>query len=583
MQVPAAEYNSARKKPADTQIFSAEKPPESDLSSKDDIRYAPGPFRGTNGCPAQFPRAATERAGNVERQRVASVGQRSMPMMGRRVTGFVVATAITLVLATVLRVRGVSAQDFTSPQNASAQPANPGAPDLFPPQNPGQGQPQSMPQNPTPPSDASSPEAAAANDPNTEVQTKGAMHEAFAQPVVFNPTPSAVVPKQPPDPVEEMPPEQKPAGDHVVWIAGYWSYEADGQKYVWTSGIWRAMPAGVEWVPGYWNPSDGGFQWVSGFWRKDNGQTQVTYLPQEPPKTLEQGPVGVAPTPDNIWVPGHWVWRVDHYAWRPGFWAAANPDWIWIPANYVWTPNGYVFVDGHWDYAMEHRGVFFAPVVFQPGFYIGPGFVYTPVVAMDFGVCTGCLFCRPGCYCFGDYYGPGFVSVGIYPWFAFHGRYGYDPCFAYYGWRNHGDPGWRNRLVVDYRFRIGHPDARPPHTYAAMIRGGGPAFAVHINTFAARGGGMRFERINAARRAEIHRAVREQHMANARRAEAERRGAREGGTGPRNTQIGKSALSASHGQTNAPAKQQQQTRQMPQRAAARQPARRAPARRPGEK
>ena len=128
---------------------------------------------------------------------------------------------------------------------------------------------------------------------------------------------------------------------------------------------------------------------------------------------------------------------------------------------------------------------------------------------MDFSVCTGCLFCRPGCYCFGDYYGPAFVGVGIYPWFAWHGRYGYDPCFAYYGWRYHGDPGWRDRLVVDYRFRIGHPDARPPHTYAAMIRVGGPAFAVHINVFAGRGGGMRFERISAARRAAIHREVRE--------------------------------------------------------------------------
>ena len=164
-----------------------------------------------------------------------------------------------------------------------------------------------------------------------------------------------------------MPPEQKPAGDHVVWIAGYWTYETDQQKFIWTSGIWRAMPQGVEWVPGYWNQADGGYQWVAGFWRKDTAETQVNYLPQQPPNTLEQGPVGTAPSADYTWIPGHWVWWHEHYAWRPGFWAAANPNWIWVPAHYVWAPNGYIFVDGHWDYAMEQRGVFFAPVVFRPG------------------------------------------------------------------------------------------------------------------------------------------------------------------------------------------------------------------------
>jgi len=497
-------------------------------------------------------------------------------MNGRRVIGLVVASVITIVFATTLRVTWVSAQDFASPQNSAASPQNSGsAPDLFPPQNP---------TPPTPPTEAA-PEAGGATDPNTEVLTRGAVHEAFAQPVVFNATPSAVVPKQPPDPVEEMPPEQKPAGDHVVWVAGYWSYEADQQKFAWTSGIWRAMPAGVEWVPGYWSQADGGSQWVSGFWRK-NDVTQVTYLPQKPPDTLEQGAVGVAPSPDYVWIPGHWTWWHEHYAWRPGFWAAANPNWIWVPAHYVWTPPGYVFVDGHWDYTMEQRGVIFAPVYFRPGVVIGPGFVYTPMVAMDFGVCTGCLFCRPGCYCFGDYYGPAYVGIGIYPWFAFHGRYGYDPCFAYYNWHYRGDPRWHERIVGDYRFRIGHPEARPERTYAAMVRrgGGGPMLAVHINVLAGRGGGMHFERISAARRQEIHRAVREQHLANERRGQLEARGAREGGKGPMKMEVPKTSLAANHtqgaGAQHATTNGRPQTQQ---KAPARQPPKRQPPRKPGER
>ncbi len=74
---------------------------------------------------------------------------------------------------------------------------------------------------------------------------------------------------------------------------------------------------------------------------------------------------------------------------------------------------------------------------------------------------------------------------------------------------------------------------------------------------------MRFERISAARRAAIHREVREQHLANARRAEAERRSAREG---THSAEIRKSSLSASHG---APAARQQTQ----QKAATKQPAR----------
>ncbi len=315
--------------------------------------------------------------------------------------------------------------------------------------------------------------------------TKGAIHEAFAQPVVFNSAPGPVVAQKPPEPVDEMPPEQKPAGDHVAWIPGYWTWEGDQNKYIWTSGIWRTIPAGVEWVPGYWQQVDSGSQFVSGYWRK-TAEQEVTYMPQKPPDTLETGPVGGAPSPNVVWIPGCWVWRGTHYAWRAGFWAPCNPDWIWIPAHYVWTPSGYLFVEGHWDYAMQNRGVFFAPVVFRPGIVWGAGYVYTPAIAMDFGACQGCMFCGPCGYCFGNYYGPAFVGVGIYPWFEWHHRYGYDPCFAYCSW--HYGPTWRERIVVDYRFRIGHPEARPPVTFALMVRGGGwggPALAVHINVLAA--------------------------------------------------------------------------------------------------
>src|SRR5437868_6653533 len=44
-----------------------------------------------------------------------------------------------------------------------------------------------------------------------EVQARGPVHEAFAEPAT-QPIASPVVSRQPPTPVEELPPEEKPAG-----------------------------------------------------------------------------------------------------------------------------------------------------------------------------------------------------------------------------------------------------------------------------------------------------------------------------------------------------------------------------------
>src|SRR2546430_1209833 len=81
-----------------------------------------------------------------------------------------------------------------------------------------------------------------------QVLTSGPLHEAFAEPVVFDPKPSPTIPKQPPPPVEEMPPDQRPQGTNVQWIPGYWSWDDGRNDFVWVSGIWRDVPPGRQWV-----------------------------------------------------------------------------------------------------------------------------------------------------------------------------------------------------------------------------------------------------------------------------------------------------------------------------------------------
>ena len=101
-----------------------------------------------------------------------------------------------------------------------------------------------------------------------DVLAKGPVHEAFAA-TAEGPTASPVVAKQPPDPIEELPPDQKPEGDNVQWLPGYWSWDEENTRFIWISGFWRQPPPGRVWVPGSWREARGGFQWVSGFWQPE--------------------------------------------------------------------------------------------------------------------------------------------------------------------------------------------------------------------------------------------------------------------------------------------------------------------------
>jgi hypothetical protein len=296
-----------------------------------------------------------------------------------------------------------------------------------------------------------------------EVQARGPVHEAFAEPVQARPEPSVVVSKQPPAPIEEAPPEEKPAGDHVVWIPGYWGWDDEQKDYLWVSGFWRVPPPNQQWTPGVWHEVDGGWQWTPGYWSAD-GATEVTYLPAPPP-SVDDGPSTAAPDDNSFYVPGTWVYRERRYLWRPGFWLGYRPDWVWIPAHYCWTPAGYVFVDGYWDVPLERRGLLFAPVRINQAL-LARRWTYIPqfVVQPDFLI--GALFVRPS-YChyyFGDFFENSYASLGFLPWFDFRfGKTAFDPNFVYYRHR-FGDRDWERNLRAYYTGRFQGDIPRPPRT-----------------------------------------------------------------------------------------------------------------------
>lgn len=301
------------------------------------------------------------------------------------------------------------------------------------------------------------------------VLTRGPVHEAFAGIVTYNPEPGVVISKAPPAVIEEMPPEERPEGDNITWIPGYWGWDDERTDFLWVSGTWRALPPGREWMAGYWGQTTQGYQWTSGYWA-DASVQETTYLPA-PPVTVEVGPNIAAPSEDYGWTPGCWVWYSGRYAWRPGYWVQGRADWDWCPSYYTWTPRGYIFVGGYWDYPVARRGILFAPVYFESGYHSRWGYSYSPSIVISLNVFSDHLFLRPSYhhYYFGDYYAPSYHQGGFYASFSFHSsRRGYDPIYSHQRWEHRRDRDWEHRVETSYHDRRDNEGSRPPRTWDAQ-------------------------------------------------------------------------------------------------------------------
>lgn len=356
------------------------------------------------------------------------------------------------------------------------------------------------------------PQAWAAEEGMEEL-TRGPVHEAFAASVSFDPEPGIYVKSAPPELIEEVPPDQRPEGDNVAWIPGYWGWDDDQSEFIWISGVWRNLPPGRQWVPGYWGEAENQWQWTSGYWADEEAE-EVTYV-SKPPKSIESGPNIEAPSKDHVWVSGTWINREDRYAWRPGYWEAGQENWSMTPAHYTYTPRGYVFVDSYWDYNVARRGVVFAPVRFQPAYYSRPNYSYTPSVVISLGVFSDHLFVRPnyGHYYYGDYYEPRYQQQGFFASFSYSSSHrGYDPIYAHSRWEHRDDRDWERGRRDNFDYYRSNQDARPPRTWAALQsrpeegrRGkrDNYQFAETLPQYANRSKNQRFEPVTAERRKEI--------------------------------------------------------------------------------
>lgn len=311
------------------------------------------------------------------------------------------------------------------------------------------------------PSTSQGPAPPAAPD-NYEVLARGPVHEAFAEPVDYNPEPGPVATKAPPEPIDELPPDQKPDGDDVEWVPGYWAWEGDDKAYLWVSGFWRDMPPGRRWVPGTWQEADDGWYWTAGFWAAEN-QEAIEYVPP-PPQNIDAGPSVRPVNETDIYIPGSWVWQETRFFWRPGYYVEYRPEWVWVPARYVWTPGGCIFVEGYWDYPLHMRGMLFAPI--RPLVDV-VAFIYRPAYVIQTDFLMTAMFVGPARrhYYFGDYFEPAYERRGFVAWNNYQPlRRVPDPVFGYYRAAYLGQPTWNQNLTALYAGRRTGDIARPPRT-----------------------------------------------------------------------------------------------------------------------
>lgn len=297
--------------------------------------------------------------------------------------------------------------------------------------------------------------AAGAQDPNQnpngmEVLDQGPIHEAFADPVVLDAKPRMVIDREPPEPINEVPPQVQPEGDNIQWVPGYWTWSDLKGDFIWVSGVWRDVPPGRRWVPGNWVKDGAQWIWTSGFWA--GAQAQDVQMLPHPPANLDAGPSSPAPGDNFFWIPGCWVWQNGAYAWRGGYWYAGQQNWVWVPDNYCYTPAGSIFVSGYWDRPLWSRGLVFAPVWWPARAFGYPAWSYQPSFAINNSLLLTSLFINTRCnnYWFG-YGGWGSWGNNFTPWWNHRGGFrGYDPIWAYHRWHDghHGDwdNHWRNQF-----------------------------------------------------------------------------------------------------------------------------------------
>jgi hypothetical protein len=81
--------------------------------------------------------------------------------------------------------------------------------------------------------------------------------------------------------------------------------------------------------------------------------------PPPPPRVEVQM---ARPSPNHVWIAGHYAWRGGAHVWLPGHWAMPpSGGYTWEPARWVNQNGQWVFYEGHWRAPVAQPTVVYQP------------------------------------------------------------------------------------------------------------------------------------------------------------------------------------------------------------------------------
>jgi WXXGXW repeat (2 copies) len=70
---------------------------------------------------------------------------------------------------------------------------------------------------------------------------------------------------------------------------------------------------------------------------------------QSPPPPDRVEVIPPAPSSNDFWIKGYWIWEDDRQVWVPGHWEAKRAGWHWVPAHWGMPGEQWEFIAGHWE------------------------------------------------------------------------------------------------------------------------------------------------------------------------------------------------------------------------------------------
>jgi hypothetical protein len=77
--------------------------------------------------------------------------------------------------------------------------------------------------------------------------------------------------------------------------------------------------------------------------------TTEVIITTAPPPPRREVIVGVAPSPNHVWVGGYWAWNGRAHVWMPGCWVARpHANATWVAGRWETRGGGHVWIAGGW-------------------------------------------------------------------------------------------------------------------------------------------------------------------------------------------------------------------------------------------